>query len=682
MKKANKLINEKSPYLLQHAYNPVNWYPWSDEAFLKARTYNRPIFLSIGYSTCHWCHVMEKESFEDEEIAKILNEHFVSIKVDREERPDVDMIYMNFCMMLTGSGGWPLTIFMTPDKKPFYAGTYFPKENKYGRIGLKELLLKIVELWQNDNKSILESSEKIFQIIKDTSKNISTTEKFEQEVIHNAFNTFRNRYDNINGGFGESPKFPTPHNYIFLLRYYHNTGNKLALEMVEYSATKMRLGGIYDHIGFGFHRYSTDEKWLVPHFEKMLYDQALLSIMYIELYQITKNELYRKTAEEIFDYILRDMTSPEGAFYSAEDADSEGVEGKFYLWKYSEVKEILGPDANKFINIYNITENGNFQSQLHNPGENIIYLKKTLEEINLDEDLSLTEIEKMRKLLFEYRKKRVPPIKDDKILTDWNGLMIAALALGYRVFNADKYLHSAVSATEFILTNMLNKNGILYHRYREKETGIGGNLDDYSYFIWGLLELYQSNLEVKYLEKAIEFQDIQIQYFWDKVNFGFYFTSQNSNNDLIIRPKVFHDNATPSGNSISLYNLLRLYHITGNNDYFKLSQQLLRACADEVNSNPYYYSMLLTSYMYSISSPQEIVIVGERNETEKILKVINKKYNPNRIIILKSAGTNLIKLAPYVKEMVEIQNKPTVYICQNFTCKLPINSLEEIEKNL
>lgn len=681
MKKTNKLINEKSPYLLQHAYNPVNWYPWCDEAFSKANIEKKPIFLSIGYSTCHWCHVMEKESFEDEEVAKILNEHFVSIKVDREERPDIDMIYMNFCMMLTGSGGWPLTIFTTPDKKPFYAGTYFPKENRYGRIGLKELLNKIVELWQNDPKSIIDSSENIFRLIKQSSTNQIIQESLKKESIRFAYDTLKNRYDKTNGGFGDKPKFPTPQNYLFLLRYYHQTNDQLALKMVEHTARKMRLGGIYDQIGYGFHRYSTDERWMVPHFEKMLYDQALMSILYTELYQTTKNEFYKKTAEEIFEYILREMTDVTGGFYSAEDADSEGDEGKFYLWEYGEVKNLLGDDANKFIDTFNISQEGNSHIDIFT-NKNILYLNKSLSEISVERNIPETEFEKMRQLLFDYRNKRIHPFKDDKILTDWNGLMIAAFAIGYNVLGHNIYLETALNATNFILNRMIKPDGTLYHRFRDNEAKINANLDDYSFLIWGLLELYQACSNTKYLKIAMNFQDTQIQNFWDNVSGGFFFTDKNESSDLIQRPKVFHDSAIPSGNSVSLYNMLRLYHITGNETYSYYSQELIKACSAEVNQNPYYYLTILLAYMYLIYPTQEIVIVGNIDETKKFRNIIYNKYNPNRVILLKTEESILNDIAPFTAEMKKIQNKPTVYICENFTCKLPINSLEEIEKYL
>lgn len=676
----NKLINEKSPYLLQHAHNPVDWYPWNEEAFTRAKLENKPIFLSIGYSTCHWCHVMEKESFEDENVANILNKYFISIKVDREERPDIDMIYMNFCMMLTGSGGWPLTIFMTPDKKPFYAGTYFPKENKYGRIGLIELLLKIVNLWKNDHKSIIDSSEQIFNLLNQSTTKQVKKENLNPQILKEAYHTFKNRYDSINGGFGKSPKFPTPHNYIFLLRYYHHTGDKLALQMVEHSATKMRLGGIFDQIGYGFHRYSTDENWLVPHFEKMLYDQALMAYMYIELYQLTKNNFYKNVVEEIFEYVLRDMTGEDGGFFSAEDADSEGKEGKFYLWKYEELKSILGNEANIFIDVFNVTENGNFHSELHSHGENILYLKKTLHEIASEKKITESKIEKIRKILFDYRKKRIPPLKDDKILTDWNGLMIAAMAYAAQVFKSEKYLQTASNATKFILDNMIKEHGCLYHRYRDKDISFEGNLDDYAFLIWGLLELYQSSFEVKYLKEAITLQDTQIKKFWDDTDGGFFFTEKKQTEDLIQRPKVCHDSAIPSGNSISLNNLLKLYYITGNTVYLEYSHKLIKYCAGEVNSSPYYYTMLLSAYLYLNSPSQEIVIVGNKNEAEAIINIINQKYNPYRIIILKSEDEGFDEIAPFTTEMKKIQNKPTVYICENFTCKLPVNTIEEVEK--
>ncbi|HSP88797.1 MAG TPA: thioredoxin domain-containing protein, partial [Ignavibacteriaceae bacterium] len=448
MKKPNRLIKEKSPYLLQHAYNPVDWFPWNNEAFNKAKETDKPVFLSIGYSTCHWCHVMEKESFEDEEIAELMNDAFVSIKVDREERPDIEAIYMSVCQMLTGSGGWPMTIVMTPEKKPFFAGTYFPKESRFGRPGIKELIPRLKELWQTKRNEIINSSEEISSAVI-SSSSFKEGIPLKENIFHIAFKEFEERFDDEFGGFGNAPKFPTPHNLMFLLRYWKRYNNSSALEMVEKTLTHMRMGGIYDHIGFGFSRYSTDQEWLVPHFEKMLYDQALLVLTYIEAYQVTKNDFYKDSAEEILTYVIRDMTSSEGGFYSAEDADSEGEEGKYYLWTTDEIKQILKDDTNLFLKYFNIKEEGNWIDSVHGikSNTNITHLKKSVKDFSAETELSEKEfkekLETARQKLFAERGKRIHPYKDDKILTDWNGLMISAFAKAAQVFNKNIYSETA-----------------------------------------------------------------------------------------------------------------------------------------------------------------------------------------------------------------------------------------------
>jgi len=453
----NHLANEKSPYLLQHADNPVDWYPWGEEAFTKAKEEDKPIFLSIGYSTCHWCHVMEEESFEDTAVANLMNDAFVCIKVDREERPDIDNIYMTVCQLLTGGGGWPLTIIMTPDKKPFFAGTYFPKESRFGRQGLMELIPQLKDAWKNQRDKILKSAGEVTQLLESYTGDAAGTE-LDESTLNLTYNQLLERYDKQFGGFGTAPKFPTPHHLLYLLRYWKRTGNEKALEMVENTLRSMRRGGIYDQVGFGFHRYSTDFQWHLPHFEKMLYDQALLAIAYTEGYQATGKREYRNTAEEIFTYVLRDMTSPKGGFYSAEDADSEGEEGKFYLWSDAELRNVLGAkDADRFIKIFNVEATGNFvdQSMGDKTGTNILYLKKTTGEISAELKIPLEKVEifinSSREKLFKHREKRIHPYKDDKILTDWNGLMISALAKGSQVFNEPRYEIAARNAVDFIL---------------------------------------------------------------------------------------------------------------------------------------------------------------------------------------------------------------------------------------
>ncbi len=506
----NHLSDEKSPYLLQHATNPVNWYPWSEEAFSKAQRENKPIFLSIGYSTCHWCHVMAHESFEDEDVAEQLNNTFVCIKVDREERPDIDSIYMTACTMLTGSGGWPLTIIMTPDKKPFFAGTYFPKRTQPGRIGMLELPDRINQIWVNRQQEVADSAASIVEALQ---RNVADTsgEILPKEILRKAYDHFSTLYDQKFGGFGKAPKFPSPHNLIFLLRYWKRTGNSHALTMVEKTLTAMRLGGMYDHIGFGFHRYSTDQQWLLPHFEKMLYDQAMLALAYIETYQATGNIFYKSTIKEIFSYIKREMTDSAGGIYSAEDADSEGEEGKFYVWTEEELRALLLPDdADMACKIFNAATEGNFAEEAsgRKTGVNILYLHNNISEIADVLDIPSVDLqnrlENIRKALFKAREQRIHPHKDDKILTDWNGLMIAALAKGSVVLADTTYLDAARKAADFLLKTMSTGEGRLLHRFREGETSIHGMLDDYSFFVWGLIELYEAGFETRYLREALK----------------------------------------------------------------------------------------------------------------------------------------------------------------------------------
>jgi uncharacterized protein len=674
--KSNYLIHEKSPYLLQHAYNPVNWYPWSEEAFTKAREEDIPVFLSIGYSTCHWCHVMEKESFEDIQVAKLLNETFVCIKVDREERPDIDKIYMSFCQMLTGSGGWPLTILMTHDKKPFYAATYIPKQNKYGRIGLLELIPLVKELWLNKRNELLKSSENMVNHF--LNLNISLPGKaLDKSVIDFTFERLLQLFDLTNGGFGKSPKFPTMHHLYFLLRFHKKTKNEYALKMVEKTIKSMRSGGIWDHIGFGFHRYSTDEKWIIPHFEKMLYDQALISIGCIEAFQITGNKLYENIAQEIFTYVMRDMTSNEGGFYSAEDADSEGVEGKFYFWTKDEISKIFPKqESDILIDIFNISddsiENGS-----------ILYINKPLEDIASKYNLTLKNlnefIQSARKKLFYKREKRIHPFKDDKVLTDWNGLMISSFALGARVLNKNEYEKAAINAANFIINKMITKDGYLLHRYRNDEAAISANLDDYAFFIMGLIELYETTFDAFYLKTALNLNKILIENFWDNKNGGFYFTQINKELDNF-RQKDIYDGAIPSGNSISLLNLIKLARITADNELEEKAILIIKAFSGTIEKSPEAYTQFIASFDFFIGPSYEVVIVGDSDsiETKRILKAINSRFLPNKIVILKSAEnmkTKITDIADYLKDFKMINNKPTIYVCSNHTCKAPTNDI-------
>jgi uncharacterized protein len=679
-KKGNHLINEKSPYLLQHAYNPVDWYPWGEEAFEKARREDKPIFLSIGYSTCHWCHVMEHESFEDSTVAEEMNKTFISIKVDREERPDIDNIYMSVCQMLTGSGGWPLTIIMTPDKKPFFAGTYFPKEARFGRIGMMELIQKIGESWINDRDKINSSAEKITSAIQEINTSVGSSE-ITEEAMHNAFKQFETRFDSEFGGFGTSPKFPSPHNLTFLLRYWKQTGNTSALKMVEKTLSSMRLGGVFDHIGFGFHRYSTDREWLLPHFEKMLYDQAMLTDAYVETYQATKNIEYASVANEIIEYVLRDMTSPEGGFYSAEDADSEGVEGKFYVWSDEEIRKVLDlKDAQLFITTYNIDLEGNFSDEAskNSTGENIPHLKNNLSEVAkrivLDQSELEQRLESIRKKLFTIREERVHPYKDDKILTDWNGLMIASLAKAARVLDNDEFKNAAIKSMEFILTKMKDDDGRLLHRYRDGDFAIHGTLDDYAFVIWGLLELYETTFEVNYLKTAIELQETQNKYFWDEANHGYFLTASDAEK-LLTRSKDVYDGAIPSGNSVSIYNLLKLGRLTANSEYENLASQMSISFSEIVNRAPGGTTMMLQGVNFALGNSSEVIIVSEKEneETNELLQKLNKEFIPNKVVLFKNKKNedDLENIASFTSDYEIDSAKTMIYVCKNHQCNLP-----------
>jgi len=675
-KESNRLIHEKSPYLLQHAYNPVNWYPWCDEAFEKAKREDKPIFLSIGYSTCHWCHVMERESFEDEEIASILNNNFISIKVDREERPDIDSIYMTVCQALTGHGGWPLTIFMTPDKTPFFAGTYFPKNDRMGMSGLKTILNSVNQAWLNNREALLHSGSRIIDAIKDSFEEDTpeSTATISEDIFDEAFSQFKYDFDNIFGGFGSAPKFPTPHNLFFLLRYWYNTKEEYALIMVEKTLESMYKGGIYDHIGFGFSRYSTDEKWLVPHFEKMLYDNALLAIAYLEGYQATKKKKYAEIAQQIFTYVLRDMTSPEGGFYSAEDADSEGEEGKFYIWSKKEINDILGDkDGEKYCKYYNITDEGNFE------GFNIPNL---INSVIPDEDNEL--VESCRKKLFDYRIKRIHPHKDDKILTAWNGLMIAAMAIGGRVLHNEVYTQAAEKAAEFILSKLVREDGRLLARYRDGDAAIPAYVDDYAYLIWGLIELYESTYKPKYLKKSLALNQDLIKLFWDNKSGGLFLYGSDSE-QLIIRPKELYDGATPSVNSVAALNFIRLARMTGQHELEEKAQNMFSIFGKQVQRMARGYAFFLTAMLFSISKSKDVVLVADSDhaDTENMLNVIREDFRPFTMTIFCSDKFESIKeLVPFIENYKTIDGKPTAYICENFACRAPIIDLKEFRKTL
>ena len=674
---SNLLINEKSPYLLQHAHNPVDWHPWSEKTFARANSENKPVFLSIGYSTCHWCHVMEKESFEDEEVAGYLNDTFICIKVDREERPDIDAVYMAACQMLTGRGGWPLNLFLTPDKKPFFAATYLPKNSRFGRSGLIELCQQVKNIWASQTAKVTESATSIADSLHRVFS-FSSADEPDESLLDLAYDQIRRTYDPQKGGFEPAPKFPTPHRLLFLLRCYHRTGEPKALEMVENTLTAMRLGGIWDHVGFGFHRYSTDKDWLLPHFEKMLYDQALMAIAYLESYQITKNPLYARTAEEIFTYVQRDMTSSEGAFFSAEDADSEGEEGKFYVWTADEFRKEVNDDrADMWVRILRVSPEGNFRDEAtgQKSGTNIIHLtvplNKWAKSYDVEPEILEEDWEKIRNRFFNARKKRVHPLKDDKILTDWNGLMIAALAFGARVLDKPQYAEAARNAVQFILSKMKGDNGQIFHRFRDGELAVHAQAADYAFMIYGLISLYQATFDLTFAENAVNLQESMLNEFWDDENGGF-FTTGRANDDLPVRPKELYDGAIPSANSVAFYNLLCLSRLTGNPKWEEKAQVHLRAFSGTIKAQPTASTFFLTGLDFALRPGQEIVITGEPEETDvhKLLSTLNFHFMPNKVTLVKSDqnADRLTRFAGFTDALAVIKGETTAHLCKNGSC--------------
>jgi len=684
-KSPNNLIKEKSPYLLQHARNPVNWYPWGQEAFQKAKREDKPVFLSIGYATCHWCHVMAHESFEDPEVARFLNAHFVSIKVDREERPDIDKIYMSVCQAMTGSGGWPLSVFLTPEGKPFFAGTYFPKLNRMGMTGLMSLLNQIALMWHNERERLLKASEEITSAIKDHEDEKSGA-TLTLGTLKKGHDQLARAFDPEWGGFGREPKFPTPHQLTFLLRWHLRSSNAQALTMVEKTLDAMRNGGIFDHIGFGFHRYSVDSRWLVPHFEKMLYDQAMLAMAYTEAFQVTGKAAFGRVAREIFAYVLRDMTDPEGGFYSAEDADSEGKEGLFYLWNPEEVKKILGEEAGGlFCRFYDITVSGNFEDDYsipHIPVDAEDFIKK---EGIAPEELENT-LEDCRRKLFAAREKRVHPLKDDKIITSWNGLMIAALSKDSQVFGDNAYADAAANAAQFILKNLTTNDGRLLRRFRQEEALYPGYLDDYAFLVWGLIELYEATFDIFFLEEAVALNQAMLDIFWDDQHGGLYFTGKG-NEALITQSKDLYDGALPSGNSVAALNFLRIGRITGNPELEKKAEQLIQVFSKDITSSPMAYTQLLEALDFMFGPAREVVISGDPllEETQAMVKAVRKNFLPNKVVLLYPEGPEgkrLVELSPFVECMGPAEKKPTAYVCEQYACKTPITNADQLENLL
>ena len=682
----NRLKSEKSPYLLQHADNPVDWYPWGEEAFAKARREDKPIFLSIGYSTCHWCHVMERESFQDPEVARLLNEVFVNIKVDREERPDLDSIYMSVCQLVSGQGGWPLTIAITPEQKPFFASTYIPRENRFGRVGLLEIIPRIKELWENRRGEILESAEKITGMLRQFVPS-GRGDVLGPAPLDTAYRNLAQIFDAEHGGFGTAPKFPTPHTLLFLLRYWKRTGNGNAREKVEATLQAMRRGGIFDQVGFGFHRYSTDKRWLVPHFEKMLYDQALLAMAYTEAFQATGREEYRQTAREIFSYVLRDLADPAGGFYSAEDADSEGEEGKYYLWSTPEVREILGEEGAALIcRGFNLEDEGNYIDAAAGgkTGRNIPHLEKSLEE--LSEFLNVPDLARRvagaREKLLAAREKRVRPHRDDKILTDWNGLMIAALARGAQALDEPAYAEAAEKAADFILAGMVGSGGKLLHRYRDGQAAISAHLDDYAFLVWGLLDLYEATFAVRYLRSARDLARTAIRRFWDDESGGFFLAAEDAG-EMLVRPKEIYDGAVPSGNSAMALNLLRLARFTSEAELEERAAGIEKAFSRLVANTPNAYAALLLAVEFRLGPPAEVVIAGnpEAEDTRAMIRRVRGSYFPNKVVLLRPEGEEppeIVDLAPFTREQNSVDGKAAAYVCRDYQCRSPVTDPEKM----
>ncbi len=671
----NNLIHESSPYLLQHAHNPVNWYGWNDDALQKAKDENKPIFLSIGYSACHWCHVMAHESFENEDVAEFMNENFINIKVDREERPDIDDIYQKVCQIATGQGGWPLSLFLTPDQKPFYVGTYFPVLDSYGRPGFGSICRQLSQAWKEKPKDIEASAEKFTSALHKTEK-VQTT-KLERVILDEAAMNLFQLGDASYGGFGSAPKFPNAANISFLFRYAKLSGlgkfNEFALKTLK----KMANGGIFDQIGGGFSRYSTDAKWLVPHFEKMLYDNALIPVNYAEAYQITKDPFYLDVLKKTLDFVLREMTSPEGGFYSAYDADSEGIEGKYYVWKKSEIKEILGSDADLFCLYYDVTDGGNWE------GNNILCNNLNISTVAFNFGISESEVSAILKScsekLLKIRSARIPPGLDDKVLVSWNSLMITAFAKGYRVTGDIIYLNAAKDCISFIEQNLF-VNEKLLRTYKNGIAKIDGYLEDYSYFINALLDVFEIEPDQKYLTLSIKLGHHLVEHFWDSENNNFFMTSDD-HEKLIIRPKSNYDLSLPSGNSVSAFVMLRLYHLSQEPTFLEITTKIMASQAQIAAENPFGFGYLLNTISMYIQKPQEITVINTENS--EIIQSLLLDYLPNSIMITIKNSSQLENLSEYpFFAGKSFEDKTSVFVCKDFTCSLPLHTLDEIKSNL
>jgi uncharacterized protein YyaL (SSP411 family) len=686
---SNRLSHEKSPYLLEHAENPVDWFPWGDEAFEEARHGDRPIFLSIGYSSCHWCHVMARESFADEKTAEILNRNFVSIKVDREERPEVDALYMAACLALTGQGGWPLSVFLTPDGRPFFAGTYFPKESRRGLPSFEGLLLEIAGLWDAERTKIDAVGDRVTELLGREDAPGGGAEALGPETLDKAFFTLDRAFDLRHGGFGGAPKFPSPHTLSFLLRYWRRTGKERALFMAAETLRRMRYGGIFDQIGFGLFRYSVDERWRIPHFEKMLVDQALAAVGYVEAAQATADPIFGRVAREIFGYVLGRMTSPEGGFFTAEDADSDGEEGRYYLWRKDEIERLLPADeADLVIRYFGVKEEGNVPSGEFRDGDNILFLPSDPEEFARREGMGIDEldraIEGARRLLLTEREKRPRPKRDEKIITAPNGLMIAALAKGYGVFGDRAYLSAAAAAADFVLGRLTATDGKLLRRFYDGQAGISGVLEDYAFFVWGLIELYEAGFEVRYLEEAVGLTHTMLDLFTDDGG-GPFFASPRGEANLVTRPRELTDGAGPSGNSVAVLNLARLSRLTGDTDLFARAERIAGGLAPRVLARPDAHTGLLCALDFLLGPSREIVIVADPADrsAEEMVWAARRPFLPTATLLFvpdgdEEACLRIARTAPFVSGMRMLDGKATAYVCENYSCKAPTTDAQKL----
>ncbi len=699
----NRLAHEKSPYLLQHAENPVDWYPWGEDAFEKARRENRPIFLSVGYSTCHWCHVMEHESFEDSKVADVLNRYFVPVKVDREERPDVDRIYMTFVQASTGSGGWPMSVFLTPELKPFFGGTYFPPEDRYGRAGFSTLLLRIAEAWEKDHERILAHGNEVLQALQGiVNSGLGEEGGLDESALDTTYRQLRETYDPEHGGFGGAPKFPRPVIFNFLLRYHARTGERDALNMTLHTLGAMALGGIHDHIGGGFHRYATDAVWHVPHFEKMLYDQAQLAVSYAEAYQITRNQFLGAVARDILEYVLRDLRAPEGGFYSAEDADSliehgkpEHGEGAFYVWTAEEIQQIVGAATEVFHFYFGVEADGNVPAQSDPQGElrgkNILTVAHTLGEVaqkfGKSEEEAAQVLEDAHRKLFEARARRPRPGLDDKVLTAWNGLMISGFARAAQALDEPSYLAAARAAAAFLRERLYRPDsGKLLRRYRAGDAAIDAFLDDYAFLVQGLLDLYEASFEFDWLAWAVALQETQDRLFWD-AQFGGYFSNTTEDPSILVRIRDDYDGAEPSPNSVAAMNLVRLSQMTGRQEWRDRAEKTFRAFARRLQTAPHTLPQLAAALDFFLSKPRQIVIAGDpgATDTRALARPVHERYLPNKVLLMADGAggqRQLTEWLPGLDGMTRQNGKATVYICENYACQLPTSDPEMVARML